>query len=33
MSSVGAGFRLMVPFHRLYARALLRAAVRRLTAG
>ena len=30
---LGAGFRLMVPFHRLYARALLRAAVRRLTAG
>lgn len=26
----GAGFRAMVPFHRLYARALLRAAVRRL---
>lgn len=30
---LGIGFRLMVPFHRLYARALLRAAVRRLRAG
>ncbi len=28
---LGPGFRAMVPFHRLYARALLRAAVRRLT--
>lgn len=27
---LGAGFRLMLPFHRLYARALLRAAVRRV---
>lgn len=27
---LGTGFRAMVPFHRLYARALLRAAVRRL---
>jgi hypothetical protein len=26
----GSGFRVMVPFHRLYARALLKAAVRRL---
>ncbi|MBP7705254.1 MAG: hypothetical protein KA105_08210 [Caulobacter sp.] len=30
---LGFGFRAMVPFHRLYAPALLRAAVRRLTAG
>lgn len=30
---LGAGFRAMVPFHRLYARALLRCAVRRLMAG
>lgn len=28
---LGAGFRAMLPFHRLYARALLRAAVRRLS--
>jgi hypothetical protein len=30
---LGPGFRAMLPFHRLYARALLRAAVRRLKAG
>lgn len=30
---LGLGFRAMVPFHRLYARALLRAAVRRLAPG
>ena len=29
-SGLGAGFRAMVPLHRLYARALLRSAVRRL---
>ena len=30
---LGAGFRAMVPLHRLYARALLRSAVRRLMAA
>ena len=29
-AGLGVGFRVMVPFHRLYARALLKAAVRRL---
>lgn len=29
-AGLGVGFRAMVPFHRLYARALLKAAVRRL---
>jgi hypothetical protein len=32
-SGLGVGFRAMVPFHRLYARALLRSAVRRLQSG
>ena len=31
-AGLGVGFRAMVPFHRLYARALLKAAVRRLMA-
>ncbi len=30
---LGPGFRIMVPFHRLYARALLRSAARRLAAA
>lgn len=30
---LGIGFRAMIPFHRLYARALLRSAVRRLKAA
>jgi hypothetical protein len=31
-AGLGVGFRAMVPFHRLYARALLKAAARRLMA-